>query len=111
MKKGCYLTLFIQEDRRHGDQLLYEWLLQTAQELGISGGSAFKAIAGFGRHGVLHESHFIELCGDLPIEVGFMISNEEADLLLEKIRSEGLRMFYARMPAEIGLVEGVDTSV
>ena len=111
MVKGCYLTLFIREDRRHGDQLLYEWLLQTARELGISGGSAFKAIAGFGRHGVLHESHFIELGGELPIEVGFMLSNEEADLLLGKIRSEGLRMVYARMPAEIGLVEGVDTSV
>jgi PII-like signaling protein len=30
-------------------------------KLGIHGGSAFKAIAGFGRHGVLHEDHFFEL--------------------------------------------------
>lgn len=111
MKNGCYLTLFIREDRRHGDQLLYEWLLEKARELGIPGGSAFKAIAGFGRHGILHERYFIELGGELPVEVGFLVSEEEADRLLVAIRQEGLRMVYARMPAEIGLVDGADTSV
>ena len=48
------------------------------QAQGIHGGSAFRASAGFGRHGVLHEEHFFELSADLNVVVGFVVS--EADL-------------------------------
>ncbi|MFT3790053.1 MAG: DUF190 domain-containing protein [Rudaea sp.] len=44
--------------------LLYEWLLERARKLGIHGGSAFRAIAGYGRHGRLHEQQFFELAGE-----------------------------------------------
>ncbi|MBS1221689.1 MAG: hypothetical protein H6R23_1309 [Proteobacteria bacterium] len=53
--KGTYLKFYVHEHRRHHGILLYEWLLERARKLGIHGGSAFRAIAGFGRHGVLHE--------------------------------------------------------
>ena len=71
--------------------------------MGIHGASAFKAIAGFGRHGVLHEQHFFELAGDLTVEVVLAITDEEADRLLAKIRDEQLTLFYVRMPIECGI--------
>jgi uncharacterized protein len=43
---------------------LWVWLLQQANELGIRGGSAFKAMAGFGRHHTLSEAKFIELAAN-----------------------------------------------
>lgn len=104
--KGIYLKFYVHENRKHHHLLAYEWLLEQAKKLGIHGGSAFKAIAGFGRHGVLHEDHFFELAGDLPVEIAFMLSEEEAEQLLEMIRSEGLTLFYVRMPAEYGVTNG-----
>lgn len=104
--KGSYLKFYVHEHRRHHGILLYEWLLERARKLGIHGGSAFRAIAGFGRHGILHEDHFFELAGNLTVEVVFMISDEEAEQLLKVIEQEKVRVFYVRMPAEYGVLNG-----
>jgi PII-like signaling protein len=102
--KGTYLKFYVQEKRRLHGILAYEWLLEKAKKLGIHGGSAFRAIAGYGRHGVLHEDHFFELAGDLPVEVGFAVNDEEAEQLLQLIRDEKVSMFYVRLPAEFDLI-------
>lgn len=102
---GTYLKFYMHENRQHGGVLLYEWLLERAKALGIHGGSAFRAIAGFGRHGTMHEEHFFELAGDLTVEVVFAVADEEADRLLELIRRENIPLFYIRMPIEYGMVQ------
>lgn len=103
---GIYLRFYMHENRKHHNLLLYEWLLEAAKNFGIHGGSAFRAIAGFGRHGVLHEQHFFELAGDLTVEVEFLLAIEQADAFLEMLRREGVRVVYARTPAEFGMIEG-----
>jgi len=104
--KGTYLIFFVQENRTRHGVLVYEWLLEEARRLGIKGGTAFKAIAGFGRHGHIHADHFIELAGDLPVEVTFMATDEEVERLLVFLQAEGQAMFYVRMPAECGVISG-----
>ncbi len=104
--KGTYLKFYVHESQHHHHILLYEWLLEEAKKLGIQGGSAFKAVAGFGRHGVLHEDHFFELAGDLPLEVVFVVSDEQAERLIELIRGEKIQLFYVSMPAEFGILNG-----
>jgi PII-like signaling protein len=106
--QGTYLRFYVHENRKHHGILLYEWLLERAKKAGIHGGSAFRAIAGFGRHGVLHEQHFFELAGDLTVEVEFLLSDEEAAMLLDLLRREQVRVFYAKVPAEFGMIEGKD---
>ena len=103
---GTYLKFYVHEHRRHHGILLYEWLLERARKLGIHGGSAFRAIAGFGRHGILHEDHFFELAGNLTVEVVFMISDEEAAQFLKVIEQEKVRVFYVRTSAEYGMING-----
>ena len=102
--QGVYLKFYVQEKRHHHGILAYEWLLEAARKLGIHGGSAFRAIAGFGRHGRLHEEHFFELAGDLSVEVGFALTEEEAQKLLAHLSGEKLRMFYIKVPLEIKMV-------
>ncbi|MDG4585171.1 MAG: DUF190 domain-containing protein [Candidatus Competibacter sp.] len=104
--KGNYLKFYVHEHRRHHGILVYEWLLERARKLGIHGGSAFRAIAGFGRRGVLHEDHFFELAGNLPVEVVFLVSDEEAAQLLALVEREKIHLFYVRMPAEYGVING-----
>ena len=105
---GTYLRFYMHENRRHHGILLYEWLLERAKKAGFKGGSAFRAIAGFGRHGVLHEQHFFELAGDLTVEVEFLLTEEQADDLLRLVQSERVRVVYAMTEAEIGVTEGKD---
>jgi len=102
--KGTFLRFYVHEGQKRGGVLLYEWLLETAKKAGIPGGSAFRALAGYGRHGVLHEQHFFELAGDLPVEVEFLLSEEQADRLLEALQRENVSLFYARSPAEFGTI-------
>jgi len=100
---GSFLRFYVHEhDRLHG-QLAWEWLLRQANELGIRGGSAFRAMAGFGRHRVLHEDRFFELAGTVTVEVEFIVTDDEARQLLELVNREGLRSFYARTPAHFGI--------
>jgi len=82
--------------------------LEQAKKAGIHGGSAFRAIAGFGRHGILHEQHFFELAGDLTVKIEFLLTEEEAQRLLDLIQREQVRVFYARVPAEFAMTEGKD---
>ena len=101
--KGTYLRFYVHENRKHHGILLYEWLLETARKAGIHGGSAFRAIAGYGRHGVLHEQHFFELAGDLTVEVEFLLTDEQAEQLLGELRREQVSVFYAKSAAEFGV--------
>jgi PII-like signaling protein len=93
----------VHEDQRHHGHLVWEWLLEQANTLGVRGGSAFRAMAGFGRHHMLHEARFFELIG-LTVEVEFIVTDEEANRLLELLRKEKIRLFYAHIPARFGVI-------
>ena len=102
--QNVYLKFSVTEKQRHNGKLLYEWLLEQAQKLGVPGGSAFRAIAGFGRHGRLHEESFFELAGELPVQVEFILDKALADKLLEDLRSNKLKLFYVRYAVEAGIL-------
>jgi PII-like signaling protein len=104
MSEGHFLRFYVREDHRHHHVLLWEWLLQQANKIGIPGGSAFRAMGGFGRHHVLHEQHFFELAGGLSVEVEFIVSETESKQLLGLIEREKIRVFYACIPARFGVL-------
>jgi len=106
--KGIYLRFYVHELRKRDGEPLYDWVLNKAKAMGIHGGSAFRAISGYGRHGILHEQRFFELTANLTVEVEFIVSDEEAERLLETIRREGIHMVYAKVPADFGVIDGED---
>ena len=101
---GALLRFYVQEGHRHHGLLLWEWLLKKASKLGIRGGSAFRAVGGFGRHHVLREPAFFELAGTVAVEVEFSVTDAEAQQLLELIAEEKIRLFYVRIPAQFGVI-------
>ena len=105
---GKLLRFYVHENRKHRHRLLYEWLLEEAKALGIQGGSAFRAIAGFGRHGVLHEEHFFELAGDLTVAIDFAVSEAQASGLLALMERERVDIFYVKIPIELGAVRSAE---
>lgn len=104
MKNGAFLRFYMHEGHRHHRRLLHEWLLEEAKKLGIHGGTAFRAVAGFGRHGRLHFQHFYELAGDLTMQIDFLMTNEEAERLCSVIKREGVRVLYMKVPVVFGVI-------
>ena len=101
---GSFLRFYVLEKQQIHHRPVWEWLLERANAMGIRGGSAFRAIAGFGRHHTMREAHFIELAGLQPIEVEFIVTDQEGEELLELIRRENVRLFYSRIPADFGVI-------
>lgn len=102
--EGSYLRFYVTEGHRLHGMLLWEWLLRTANKMGIRGGSAFHAMAGFGHHHVMHEDRFFELGGSLTVEVEFIVAPDEKVRLLDLVAAEKVRLFYADIPARFGVL-------
>ncbi|TAM60054.1 MAG: DUF190 domain-containing protein [Rhodanobacter sp.] len=106
--QGCSLRFYMHENQKHRGMLLYEWLLEQAKKQGIHGGSAFKAIAGYGRHGVMHEQHFFELAGENTVLVEFILGDDETTTMLKIAQQDGAPLFWAKFPAEFGIVGSIE---
>ena len=102
--EGAFLIFYVEEKQSHHGVLLWEWLLEKANKLGIRGGSAFRTIGGFGRRHTVHESGFFEQAGDTGIDVEFVVNDKETEQLLAFVRQEKIRVFYAHIPARFGVI-------
>ena len=98
------LTFYVSEKQHHGGMPLYEWLLEEAKTIGVHGGSAFRAIAGFGRHGRMHEETFFELAGELSVKVEFILDDALAARLLENVRSQNMKVFHTKQAVQAGVI-------
>jgi len=98
------LSFYISEKQHHAGMPLYEWLLEEAKGMGVHGGSAFRAIAGFGRHGKMHEETFFELAGELAVKVEFILDDALAEQLLSRVRAQSMNVFYVKQQVQVGTV-------
>jgi PII-like signaling protein len=103
--QGSLLNFYVHEGDRHSGGMVWEWLLQEANKRGIRGGSVFRAMAGFGREHVIHERKFFELAGSQILKVEFIVTDDEARDLLAMVHHEKLRLFYAHIPVQFGVVD------
>ncbi|PIV92027.1 MAG: hypothetical protein COZ77_01135 [Gallionellales bacterium CG_4_8_14_3_um_filter_54_18] len=98
------LTFYVSEKQHYNGKPLYEWLLEQGKTMGIHGGSAFRAIAGFGRHGRLHEDTFFELAGELAVKVEFIVDDALAEQLLANLKTHNAQIFYVRQIVQAGFI-------
>jgi PII-like signaling protein len=104
---GYQITFFTQQDKRHHGKPLADWLLHLAQEMGLRGATLIPGGESFGHHGRIHSAHFFELA-DQPLEVLIAVSAEEAERLFERLRTEGVHLFYVKTPVEFGALGEAD---
>jgi uncharacterized protein len=100
---GFQITFFTQQDRRVHGQPVGEWLIKLTRELGLQGATLQAAEEGVGRSGKVHSARFFELA-DQPIEVVMIVTQEQAERLLTRLKSEKLRLFYVKIPVEFGTI-------
>ena len=99
------IRFFAEEGSKHAHRLLHEWLFEQARELGIPGGTAYRAAAGYGRHGMQQDT-FFELAGKLPESIEFVADESRIAALLARISAAGLNLVYVTHPVHIGLTGG-----
>ena len=100
---GYQITFFTHQDRRFKGKQIGDWLVQLVKELGLRGASLHAGGESFARGGPVHSAHFFELA-DQPIEVLVAVTTEEAGRLFERLRSEGVHLFYVKTPVEFGVL-------
>jgi len=103
MKTGYQITFFTQQSRCHKGKPLADWLVHLAHDLGISGATVVPGSEGFGHHGRIHAARFFELA-DQPLEVQMAVTGEEAERLFERLKAEGVHLFYVKTPVEFGVL-------
>lgn len=94
--RGACFRVYVTEREKHRGELLYEWILEQARGLGIRGGSAFRAVAGYGRHGDLRDEGFFELAGEVPMMVEFIATEVQVERLLTLLKTEKLSLFHVK---------------
>jgi len=100
---GFQLTFFTQQNERFQGKPVADWLVRLAKSMGLRGATMIAASEGFGRTGRIHSSHFFELA-DQPVEVQMAVTDEESERLFERLKSEGVYVFYVKIPVEFGVL-------
>lgn len=101
--QGFQVTFFTIENRRHRHQPMGQWLIETAQSLGITGATMTVGVEGIGRNGRLHSAHFFELA-DQPVEVTLAADAGQCEQLFALLEREQANLFYVKTPVEFGVV-------
>ena len=78
-KKVC---IYVNEDTRHNLVPLYEAILSYLIHKGVAGATAYRAMAGFGAHKMMHTAQVELLSEHLPIRVEFMESADKVEEVL-----------------------------
>lgn len=87
------VTIFINEDIRHGSSALHDSIMDFLLHKGIGGATATRAYAGFGSHHVLHTPKIEALAEHLPIRIEFIETAAKVDEVLPTLHemvSDGL---------------------
>ncbi|MBF0461228.1 MAG: DUF190 domain-containing protein [Magnetococcales bacterium] len=99
--KGYMITFFTQQDQRHHGTLLGQWIFNLAREMGLPGATLIAGSMGYGHHRRVHSAHFFELA-DQPQEVQMAVSEDDTARLFQRLKEEGVQVFYVKTPIEYG---------
>lgn len=102
--QGSLLRFYVHQDHHHHGKRFWEWILEQGNKLGIRGGSAFQAKAGFGQHHLIHGSNSLDLVDASTVQVEFVVSHDEACRLLDALSASRVRLTYAYAPVSFGVV-------
>jgi len=90
---GQKLCIYIGEADKYEGRLLHELLLESALEIGLSGGTVLRGREGFGAHGEIHSLKILRLSENLPLVLEFIGRTKKIDKfveLIEPMLKEGL---------------------
>lgn len=86
VEEGRLLRVIICESDRRDGLPLAETVVDALRTAGIAGATVLRGVAGYGGSAVLHTTHVLRLCEDLPMVIEAVDTAEKIDAVLPKIR-------------------------
>ncbi len=80
------VTIYVNEDSKTHGRPLHMAVMDLLLRSGVAGGTAYRAMAGFGSHHKLHTPGMEVLAEHLPVRVEFIETPERVDALLPALR-------------------------
>lgn len=101
------LLIFVNEaDRWHGEQPLYEALIERLRQLDVAGATAMTGIMGFGHHHRVHHKGLFGIADDRPVTIMVLDDERKLRAALPELRpmvKEGLMVLLeAELIADSG---------
>ena len=84
-KKGTRLRIYLEEERRHEGEPLYEWIVRRALEEDLAGATVIRGHQGFGKHHRMHTAKILRLSANLPIIVEIVDEAEKINAFIDSI--------------------------
>ena len=84
--EGQLLRVFICEGDRRDGLPLTEAVVDALRAGGIAGATVLRGVAGYGGSAVLHTTHVLRLCEDLPMVIEAVDSVEKIDVVMPEIQ-------------------------
>ena len=85
--KAIRVQIYIGEENRAGNQLLYMAILDYLRANGALGATVTRGLAGFGARSRIHTATILTLSSDLPIRIEWIDQPERVDQLLPPLRN------------------------
>ena len=86
------IRIYVGESDKFQGMPVYEWLIRTAQKMGIPGATVLRAIAGYGARGV-RTNKILRISENMPLVVEMVANSEYIKPFLEAVEpvlAEGL---------------------
>ena len=99
---GYQVIFYVQQNQKHKDLGLVEWLLGRARELNIGEAAVFAAAEALDREHKLHSTRFFEQ-SDQHLQVQMILPERDMERLFAAIAAERLHIFYIKLPVEMGV--------
>ena len=91
--KKKILKIYINNQDKFNNEPLWEELLKKVKELGLSGATVTKAVAGIGANTIIHTANILVLSQELPLIVEIIDDEDKINLFLgesDEMIKEGL---------------------
>jgi len=86
IKKQVVTLIRVYTDDSHGH--INKMLEQLHQRDDVSGTTIFRGVAGFGKHGHIHQSNLVDLSNHLPIVIELYHNNNQSEELINFIHEQ-----------------------
>lgn len=83
--EGKILRIFIGESDSYQGKPLYEVIVRTVKERGMSGATVLRGVEGFGANSAIRSTRLIDLSNDLPIIIEIVDEEENIQMILPLI--------------------------
>ncbi|MDE3021459.1 MAG: DUF190 domain-containing protein [Pseudomonadota bacterium] len=91
----------------HGNTPQYQWLIESAGRMGLSGGTAFKTLAGFGRDQVHRKIfHQVLITSNVSVIVQLISTESNINRMINLLIEEKISVFFTKLPIEYETLEG-----